>query len=57
MDSAKEVKSLLENCEKNKAGLEEVKPFEDKKPEVDLLSIAVAAAGGKEAFTGGKDDW
>lgn len=57
MDSEKEIEQLLKNCEKNKAGLEEVKGFEDKKPEVDLLSVAVQLAGGEEALIGGKDEW
>ena len=57
-DQAKdEVEKLLKNAEKANAGLEDVKGFEDKTPTIDLLSIAVAAAGGKEGLLGGKDEW
>lgn len=52
-----EVDRLLKNAENSNVGLQDVKGFEDKSPTVDLLSIAVAAAGGKEGLLGGKDEW
>lgn len=55
--SNEDLKNLLKNCENNKAGLEDIKAFEDKKPEVDLLSIAAAEAVKNESLIGGKDDW
>ena len=51
-----EIDALIDNCKNNKAGLEDVKGFEDKQPTIDLLSI-VASLIDKEEFIGGKDDW
>ena len=52
----KDIDQLIENCKKNKAGLEDVKAFEDKKPTFDLLTIAAQQID-TEAMIGGKDDW
>ena len=52
-----DVDMLIENCERNKAGLENVKPYEDIQPKTDLLSIAIAALGNYEDRIGGKDEW
>lgn len=51
-----EIDALIDNCKNNKAGLEDVKGFEDKQPTVNLLEI-MASQVDKEALIGGKDDW
>ena len=51
-----EIDALIDNCKNNKAGLEDVKGFEDKQPTIDLLSI-VASSIDQEELIGGKDDW
>ena len=51
-----EIDALIDNCKNNKAGLEDVKGFEDKQPTIDLISI-VASSIDQEEFIGGKDDW
>ena len=51
-----EIDALIDNCKNNKAGLEDVKGFEDKQPTIDLLSI-VASSIDQEERIGGKDDW
>ena len=38
-----EIDALIDNCKNNKAGLEDVKGFEDKQPTIDLLSIVASS--------------